>query len=57
MKPQLALVDLKTVVRLDPSNVLGKAQLDATQKMIKRMQFEAVRTIHGICYDISKIAT
>lgn len=42
MKPQLALVDLKTVVRLDPNNSLGKAQLEATQKLIKRMQFEAV---------------
>ncbi|KAG8893269.1 hypothetical protein FRB99_002093 [Tulasnella sp. 403] len=41
MKPQLALADLKMVVKLDPSNALGKAQLDATQKLIKRMQFEA----------------
>lgn len=30
------------VVKLDPSNKLGRAQLEATQKLIKRMQFEAV---------------
>ncbi|KIO19560.1 hypothetical protein M407DRAFT_82645, partial [Tulasnella calospora MUT 4182] len=41
IKPQLALADLRTVVKLDPSNKLGKAQLEATQKLIKRMQFEA----------------
>lgn len=44
LKPQLALTDLKMVVRLDPNNALGKAQLEATQKLIKRMQFEAVST-------------
>lgn len=33
------------VVKLDPSNKLGKAQLEATQKLIKRMQFEAVSVL------------
>ncbi len=43
LKPKLAVTDLKMVVKLDPNNALGKAQLDATQKLLKRMQFEAVR--------------
>ncbi|KAG9005247.1 hypothetical protein FRB94_001665 [Tulasnella sp. JGI-2019a] len=41
LKPKLALVDFRMVVRLDPNNALGKAQLEATQKLLKRMQFES----------------
>ena len=41
MKPKAALVDLKHVLRLDPNNAVAKAQLDATQKLLRRLQFEA----------------
>ncbi|SCZ95325.1 BZ3500_MvSof-1268-A1-R1_Chr11-2g03434 [Microbotryum saponariae] len=41
MKPKAALVDLKKVISLDPNNASAKAQLDATQKLLRRLQFEA----------------
>lgn len=41
MKPQAALVDLKKVILLDHKNVPAKAQLEATQKLLRRLQFEA----------------
>ncbi|GAA5930518.1 protein serine/threonine phosphatase [Sporobolomyces koalae] len=41
LKPKAALVDLKKVVQLEPGNVTAKSQLDATQKLIRRLAFEA----------------
>lgn len=41
MKPKAALTDLRKVVSLDPKNVPGNAQLVATQKLLRRLQFEA----------------
>ncbi|GAA5961652.1 hypothetical protein JCM21900_004629 [Sporobolomyces salmonicolor] len=41
LKPKAALVDLKKVVQLDPNNAPAKSQLDATQKLIRRLAFEA----------------
>lgn len=41
MKPQAALVDLKKVLALDPKNAPAKAQLDSTQKLLRRLLFEA----------------
>ncbi|GAA5848786.1 hypothetical protein JCM8547_006345 [Rhodosporidiobolus lusitaniae] len=41
LKPKAALVDLKQVVKLDPNNATAKTQLDATQKLVRRLAFEA----------------
>ncbi|KAG8929820.1 hypothetical protein FRC02_005023 [Tulasnella sp. 418] len=41
LKPQLAVADFKMVLKLDPNNTLAKGQLTATQKLIRKMQFEA----------------
>ncbi|GAA5833510.1 hypothetical protein JCM3766R1_002562 [Sporobolomyces carnicolor] len=41
LKPKAALVDLKKVVQLEPHNVPAKTQLEATQKLIRRLAFEA----------------
>lgn len=41
MKPKAALVDLKVVLTLDPKNVAARGQLDATQKLLRRLLFEA----------------
>jgi serine/threonine-protein phosphatase 5 len=40
LDPQAALPDLKKVVSLDPKNATVRAQLDATVKLIRRLQFE-----------------
>ncbi|GAA5992628.1 hypothetical protein JCM11641_003530 [Rhodosporidiobolus odoratus] len=41
LKPKAAMVDLKQVVKLDPSNATAKVQLDATQKLVRKLAFEA----------------
>lgn len=41
MKPKAAVGDLKRVLQLEPGNAPAKAQLDATQKLLRRLQFEA----------------
>ncbi|KAL8278876.1 hypothetical protein RQP46_008747 [Phenoliferia psychrophenolica] len=41
MKPKGAVTDLKKVLQLEPNNASAKAQLDATQKLLRRLQFEA----------------
>ncbi|KAI5480161.1 protein phosphatase 5, partial [Pseudohyphozyma bogoriensis] len=41
MKPKAALVDFRKVLQLEPKNGPAKAQLDATQKLLRRLQFEA----------------
>ncbi|GAA6024151.1 hypothetical protein JCM10207_001601 [Rhodosporidiobolus poonsookiae] len=41
LKPKAALVDLKQVVKLDPNNASAKSQLDATQKLVRKLAFEA----------------
>lgn len=43
MKPEAAVADLKRVVALDPKNATAKAQLDSTQKLIRRKAFEKAR--------------
>ncbi|KAF9507070.1 hypothetical protein BS47DRAFT_1256833, partial [Hydnum rufescens UP504] len=45
LKPQLAIPDLKKCLALDPANRLAKMQLDATTKLLRRMQFEAAITV------------
>lgn len=41
LKPKAALVDLKKVIQLDPNNAPARLQLDATQKLVRRLAFEA----------------
>lgn len=40
LRPKAALTDLKKVVALEPKNAQAKAQLDSTQKLIRRLEFE-----------------
>ncbi|KAH7108435.1 phosphoprotein phosphatase [Auriculariales sp. MPI-PUGE-AT-0066] len=39
-KPHEAVKDFKKALALDPKNALAKTQLDATQKLIRRIEFE-----------------
>lgn len=41
-RPHKAVVDLKKVLTLDPNNKLARTQLDATQKLIRKADFERV---------------
>ncbi|KWU41314.1 protein phosphatase 5 [Rhodotorula sp. JG-1b] len=41
LKPKAAIVDLKRVLALEPNNATAKQQFDATQKLIRRLAFEA----------------
>ncbi|BGP49272.1 Palmitoyl-protein thioesterase 1 [Rhodotorula kratochvilovae] len=41
LKPKAAIVDFKKVIQLDPKNTVAKSQLDATQKLVRRLAFEA----------------
>ncbi|KAF8326704.1 protein phosphatase 5 [Cantharellus anzutake] len=45
LRPQFAIPDFKKCLALDPHNKLAKTQLDATTKLLKRMQFEAAITV------------
>jgi len=40
LKPQQAIADFKKTVQLDPKNANAKTQLDATVKLVRRMEFE-----------------
>ncbi|PAV18517.1 phosphatase 5 [Pyrrhoderma noxium] len=40
LKPQLAVADFKKVLKLDPKNALAKSQLEITQKLIRKVEFE-----------------
>jgi len=40
MKPQLAIKDFKKCMALDPANAAAKVQLDATMKLVRRLEFE-----------------
>ncbi|KAF8608507.1 protein phosphatase 5 [Ceratobasidium sp. AG-I] len=40
LKPQQAVTDFKKVVQLEPKNANAKTQLDATVKLVRRMEFE-----------------
>ncbi|WFD26606.1 protein-serine/threonine phosphatase [Malassezia nana] len=44
LDPKAALPDLKMVLKLEPRNAQVKAQLDATVKLVRRLEFE--RAIH-----------
>jgi serine/threonine-protein phosphatase 5 len=42
LKPKLAVADLKKVMALEPNNAAVKIQLEGTQKLVKRIEFEKV---------------
>lgn len=44
-KPHLAVADLKKVIALEPKNDVVKSQLTATQKLVRRIEFEKVRNL------------
>jgi serine/threonine-protein phosphatase 5 len=43
LKPKLAVADLKKVMALEPTNASIKTQLDTTQKLVRRIEFEKAR--------------
>jgi serine/threonine-protein phosphatase 5 len=40
LKPQLAVADLKKVVALEPQNAQVRKELDSTQKLVRKIEFE-----------------
>ncbi|SNX87375.1 related to phosphoprotein phosphatase (serine/threonine specific protein phosphatase) [Melanopsichium pennsylvanicum] len=49
LDPKSALPDLKMVVQLEPKNASVKAQLEATVKLIRRLEFEkAIKVSEGV---------
>lgn len=44
LQPTLAVPDFKHVLKLDPGNKLAREQLDAAVKLIRRIEFEKVRS-------------
>jgi serine/threonine-protein phosphatase 5 len=43
LKYQAGIADLKKVLQLEPANQQVKLQLDSTQKLVRRIEFEKVR--------------
>ncbi|KAG2755256.1 phosphoprotein phosphatase, partial [Suillus brevipes Sb2] len=46
-KPQLAVADFKKVVALEPRNTIVQSQLTATQKLVRRIEFEKAIEVEG----------
>lgn len=46
LKPQLAIGDFKKVLALEPNNQTVKTQLEATQKLVRKIEFEKVNCFH-----------
>jgi len=42
LKPQSAVADFKKILTIEPSNETVRAQLVATQKFIRKIEFEKV---------------
>ena len=42
LKPQLAVGDFKKVLAIEPHNHTVKQQLEATQKLVRKIEFEKV---------------
>lgn len=45
LKPQQAVSDLKKVISLEPKNTEVKRQLESTQKMVRKIEFEKVSSL------------
>jgi serine/threonine-protein phosphatase 5 len=40
LKPQLAVADLKRVLALEPQNAQVRKELESTQKLVRKIEFE-----------------
>ena len=45
LRPTDAVKSFKSALKLDPGNTAIRSQLDATIKLVRRIEFEKVRTI------------
>ena len=58
LKPQLAVADLKKVMALEPHNNQVKLQLESTQKLLRKIEFEKVAyMLHIECLCPSILST
>lgn len=49
LDPKSALPDLRTVLKIEPSNTTVRSQLDATSKLVRRLEFEkAIRVEEAV---------
>jgi hypothetical protein len=48
LKPQAAVADFRKVLALEPKNETVRAQLVATQKLIRKIEFERVRIYYNV---------
>ena len=46
LKPQLAIGDFKRILAIEPRNTTVKQQLEATQRLVRRIEFEKVGSLH-----------
>jgi serine/threonine-protein phosphatase 5 len=54
LKPQAAVTDFRKVLAIEPKNETVRGQLVATQKLIRKIEFEKVRLVPGcaiVCFD------
>lgn len=45
LKPQAAVADFRKVLAIEPKNETVRAQMVATQKLIRKIEFEKVRSV------------
>lgn len=43
MKPQLAVADFKSIIAIEPNNLTVKQQLEGTQRLVRKIEFEKAR--------------
>lgn len=48
LKPQLAVGDFKKVLAIEPHNKTVKQQLEATQKLVRKIEFEKVGQLQDL---------
>ena len=48
LKPQLAIGDFKKVLEIEPHNKSVKQQLEATQKLVRKIEFEKVSRLRDL---------
>lgn len=48
LNPKLAVADLKRVMALEPGNATVKSQLESTQKLVRKIEFEKVIYTHVV---------
>ncbi|KAF9482124.1 hypothetical protein BDN70DRAFT_781784, partial [Pholiota conissans] len=47
MKPQMAVADFKKILALEPHNETVRSQMVATQKLIRKIEFEKAIEVEG----------